>query len=243
MKDSLGDRMKGLEDRYTHDSFLPTLPVIVRLDGKSFHTWTRGLDRPFDFEFKSLMVEVTKSLLLETHAIIGYSQSDEITLIFYNDNPEGQIYFDGKTFKINSVCSSIATAHFNSKKDSFEKFKNKPLAYFDCRSFQVPNQWEAINCLIWRENDATRNSILSVGQAMFSHKKLQGASCKQIQEMLFQEKGINWNDYSSDCKKGTYLRRLPGRIEEIDMPPLSRIENAPDVIFNEAKPIMKEGSR
>ena len=75
------------------------------------------------------------------------------------------------------------------------------------------------------------------------HKKLQGLSCKEIQEELFKQKGINWNDYPDKFKKGTYLRRLPGKIEEINMPPLSKIENAPEVIFNGAKPIMKEGSR
>lgn len=238
--DSLGDRIKFYEKRFTSDMFLPNLPVIVRLDGKAFHGWTKGLDRPFDSEFKIVMCMITKQLIKETSAVIGYTQSDEITLVLYTKEIKSQIFFDGKVSKINSVCASMASAYFNNKTKEFGKFDNKPLAFFDCRSFQVPSEWEAINSLLWRELDATRNSILSVGQANFSHKEMQGLSCAQVQEKLFQEKNINWNDYPYYYKKGTYYRRDPEGIQELKIPPLTKIYNAPDVFFNGADIILKE---
>lgn len=243
MNDSLGDRIKSYENRFTSDTFLPTLPVIIRLDGKSFHRWTKGLDRPFDTEFKIVMCDVTKQLIHETGAKVGYTQSDEITLILYHEDYKSQVYFQGKVFKINSICASMATAYFNYKVKESYKFQNKHLAFFDCRSFQVPNLWEAVNCLIWRELDATRNSILSVGQANFSHKEMQGLNCSEIQEKLFQEKGINWNNYPYYCKKGTYFGRSENGIQELKIPPLTKILNAPEVLFNNAKIILKESNQ
>jgi tRNA(His) guanylyltransferase len=234
MNESLGDRMKSYENRFTNDSFLPNLPVIVRLDGKAFHSWTKGIEKPFDKNFVKLMCDTAVALIGETHPVIAYIQSDEITLIFYKEDFKSQIYFDGKVFKLNSVCASIATAYFNYYAQ--ENFSDKPLAFFDCRSFQVPSKWEAVNCLIWRELDATRNSILSAGQANFSQKQLQGLNIKQIQEKLFQEKGINWNDYPDYFKKGTYITRNG----ELNIPPLNKIFNAPEVIFDGVVPLDKE---
>ncbi len=240
---SLGDRMKGYEGQFTHDQFLPTLPVVVRLDGKSFHSWTKGLVRPFDQDFVYLMKLVTAKLVKETSALVGYTQSDEITLILYKEDPKSQIYFDGKVFKLISVCASMATAFFNDAVPSIPNLKGKPLAFFDCRAFQVPNKWEAVNCLVWREQDATRNSILSLGQAHFSHTKLHGKSCAEIQEMLFQEYKINWNDLEPSLKKGTYVRLAEGEAWNMDIPPLQKIANGPEVIFNNAAVILKEGQR
>ena len=193
-KTSLGDRIKFYEKQYTHYRTLPLIPTIVRIDGKNFSKWCRGLDKPFDLDFVNIMERTTKALVEESNAIIGYTQSDEITLVFYTDNTKSQIYFDGKIYKMTSVLASLATAKFNFYvKDqvgrtgqSTEKtllLTRKPDALFDCRVFQVPTKEEAVNCLIWREQDATRNSILSVGQAYFSANKLHGKNVKEIQEI------------------------------------------------------------
>lgn len=233
--------MKGYEGQFTFDQFLPTLPVIVRLDGKAFHSWTRGLQRPFDQDFAGIMAMVTSKLVEETSAVVGYTQSDEITLILYKEDPKSQIYFDGKVFKLISVCASMATAYFN--KVSSKSFPDKPLAFFDCRAFQVPSKWEAVNCLVWREQDATRNSILSLGQAHFSHTQLHGKSCAEVQEMLFQSFDINWNDLQTWEKRGTYVKYKEGRHTSLDIPPLQKIANGPEVIFDNAAVILKEGQR
>lgn len=218
-KDSLGDRMKEYESTYTQ-KLLPLIPTIARLDGKSFHSWTKGLDRPFDTNFLTVMKETTKELIQESGSILGYTQSDEITLLFYSDNPKSKIFFDGKHQKMISVLASMCTRSFyltldkqiwecNSKEqfNKAELLANKPIPLFDCRVFQVPTKEEAVNCLIWREQDATRNSIQSVGQAHFSHKELHNKSCSQIQEMLFQEFHINWGeDFTNSQKRGTYFK-------------------------------------
>jgi tRNA(His) 5'-end guanylyltransferase len=282
MFDSLGDRMKRYEKVETGQRFMPFLPIIARIDGKAFHSWTRGLDRPFDQDFMQIMRSVTRMLVEETGAIVGYTQSDEISLIFYTDKPNSQIFFDGKKFKMTSILASMATAYFNKALDFIiwkinaeENFKkaeflsSKPPALFDCRVWQVPTQQEAINYLIWRENDAARNSIQSVGQANFSHKELQGKGQKEIQEMLFQQKGINWDGYSSAEKRGSYfvkdiVRRQLTEEERKNLPPkheakanpnlfvdrtevknhhfprLTQIENQVDVIFNKHFVRLKE---
>jgi tRNA(His) 5'-end guanylyltransferase len=233
--------MKSYEEQFTKDQFLPTLPVIVRLDGKAFHSWTRGLARPFDKSFAAIMSDVTSRLVIETSAVVGYTQSDEITLVLHKEDPKSQIYFDGKVFKLISVCASMATALFN--KEASLIFPDKPLAFFDCRAFQVPSKWEAVNCLVWREQDATRNSILSLGQAHFSHTQLHGKSCAQVQEMLFQSFDINWNDQEDWEKRGIYVKYKEGERFVLDIPPLQKIANGPEVIFDNAAVILKEGQR
>lgn len=233
----LGDRMKEYEAQFTHDQFMRTLPVIVRLDGRAFHSWTKGLERPVDERFMRIMQTVTGRLVKETGAVIGYTQSDEITLILYQADFKSQIYFDGKVFKLISVCASLATAAFNDFARA--EFPEKPSATFDCRAFQVPDKWEAVNCLIWREQDAVRNSILAQGQAKFSHRQLHGLSCAEIQEKLFSEHGVNWASLPDSVRKGTYVRVEEGVPQEVRLPPLQKIANGPDVIFDRINPEMK----
>lgn len=276
---ALGTRMKQYEKLYTRKA-MPLLPVIARLDGKSFHTWTQGLHRPFDQDFMNIMQTTTKKLVQETGAVIGYTQSDEITLIFYSNNPESQIFFDGKLEKMTSVLASMCTACFNEELTIYKRkmailrvehrFKYKPLAMFDCRVFQVPTLYEAGNCLIWRELDATRNSILSVAQSKFSHKEMQGKNTSELQEMMFQLDGTNWSqDYTAVEKRGSYFRKvkverpftakeleqLPPRhnakanpnlivertdIVEVVFPKLNSIYNLVECVFKGAEPIIKE---
>lgn len=259
--DSLGDRMKLYESQMAGDRCMPLLPICARIDGKAFHTWTRDLPRPFDKTLHHLFVGTTVFLVEETGARIGYTQSDEITLVWYSDDIESQVFFDGKVHKMVSVLASMATGFFNrTATDVFDDVR--PLAFFDCRVWQVPTLSEAANVLVWRELDATRNSIQMAAQAQYSHKELLNKNQSAMQDMLHQ-KGINWNDYPDWAKRGTYVQRKKRtriltdaereRIPEkyrpaadaqvertdtlvLDLPPLTRITNREAVLFAGEEP-------
>jgi tRNA(His) 5'-end guanylyltransferase len=222
-KVSLGDRMKLYEDHETSRTFIPLLPIIVRLDGKSFHSFTRGLQRPYDERMSQLMKEVTKQLVTFSSAKIGYTQSDEITLVLYSDNLDSQVFFDGSVFKTISILASFASATFNKFMPEYLPEKEKEIPLFDCRAWNVPSKDEAVNCLIWRELDATKNSISMAAQSYFPHKQLIGKTGSDKQEMLFSV-GINWNDYPAFFKRGVYIQRRKVvrkyTVTEIDKLPL-----------------------
>ena len=251
-KDDLGDRIKMYESNYSL-KLLPTLPVVVRLDGKSFSRFTKGLQRPYDKRLSDLMIETTKFLLKEFNFNIGYTQSDEITLAFYNKDPKSQIDFNGKLFKLQSTLAAYTSVFFNKNLIKYLPEKVGEFPTFDCRAFNVPTLEECVNAIYWRELDATKNSISMASSTFYSHKQLQNKNSKDKQEMLFQ-KGVNWNDYPSFFKRGTYVQRkrvnrkfttdelskLPKKhkafsnpdlkierwdIKKLDVPPLSKIEN------------------
>lgn len=267
---NLSDRMKLYEQIGAGHSLIPNLPTLVRIDGKAFHTWTRGLARPYSEPLQKLFDDVTGYLVSATNAVIGYTQSDEITLILWNyAKPESQIMFDGRVAKLTSVLASMATARFNQLVPLHLPQKDGELAFFDCRVWNVPSEEEAVNCVVWRELDATRNSIQSAAYALYSQKQLHQKDTKEMQEMIFQ-KGINWNDYPTRFKRGGYFRRvlverkftvaelgvLPPsheahknpnllikrhKIQQLDLPPLLRIPNRVDVIFRNAEPLVDSG--
>jgi tRNA(His) 5'-end guanylyltransferase len=204
-KDCLGDRMKKYEAQYSQRLLAKTY-VICRIDGKSFHTFTRGLSRPYDTRLSTLMVETTKHLIKEAGAKFGYTQSDEISLLFYTVDIKSELPFGGKVNKFNSILSSMATFYFNRGKCKVLPEKVDTPAYFDCRTFVVPKKDEVVNYFLWRERDAVKNSISMAAQSLYSHKELQGKHSGDMQEMLFA-KGKNWNDYPKFFKSGTYLQR------------------------------------
>ena len=208
MEDALGDRMKMLEAREAGRRTLPLLPICARLDGKCFSKFTKGLHRPFDLRMQSLMLDVTLKLVEETNACIGYTQSDEISLIYYSSTYASQVFFDGKIQKMVSVLASMATAHFNKLVPQYLYLEEKKdeLAYFDCRVWDVPTKEEAVNTILWRELDATKNAISMAARTVYSHKELMHKTCSEMQEMLFQ-KGINFNDYPSFFKRGAFVQR------------------------------------
>lgn len=254
----LSDRMKMYEKMYTSDKAMPLLPVCARIDGRAFHTLTSKMERPFDYNFMNVMREVTKRLVQETNADIGYTQSDEITLIWSNQDTSSEIFFNGKFFKMTSMLASMATAFFNAQRHKMTTVNTD--AFFDCRVWQVPTLEEAANVLLWRELDAARNSVFMVARAHFSHNQVQNKNTNELQEMLFIEKGINWNDFSNECKRGTYFKRaemltkfsaeeidkLPEKHEarvnpdleikrsvvvQWDLPRLTTIQNKAEVLF------------
>ena len=242
-KDSLGDRMKEYE-YITRNYLTRKLPVIIRLDGKAFHSFTRGFKKPFDEVFVKSMQETMKYLCENVQGcVLGYCQSDEITLALVDyQSREASAWFDNNIQKMVSVSASMATLAFNrvfaneccqwfennidwndpdvvNANDDIKKLFNayskacEKGGMFDSRVFTLPKE-EIVNCLIWRQQDATRNSIQSVGQANFSHNQLHGKSCSNIQDMLMLEKGINWNDYPTHLKRGSCCIKKPFKINE-----------------------------
>lgn len=263
MIDKLGDRMKLYEQMEAGRKLMPGLPICVRVDGRAFHTFTRGMKRPYDEDMSVAMIETMKFLVEQTDACIGYVQSDEISLVLSDIKAP---MFDGKIAKLNSVIASMATAKFNEV--IHKSYPNKPLAFFDCRCWNVPNRTEAVNNILWREFDATKNSISMAARSVYSDAQLLGKNSSEKQDMLM-EKGINWNDYPVFFKRGTYARRvvisrkftdeelseLPehhearnnpdllitrSSIEVIDMPIFTKVMNRNEVVFDGAMPIVAE---
>ena len=226
---TLGDRMKDNYENITRYYLTRRMPVIIRLDGRSFHTFTRGFKKPFDDILVSTMQDTMKYLCENIQGcVLGYTQSDEISVVL-TDYAEitTDAWFGNNLQKMCSVSASMATMAFtkyfvkNIKEcermalignivlfEDDEKYINvlkkaiEKGAMFDSRVFTIPKE-EVCNYLIWRQQDATRNSIQSVGQANFSQKELRGKSCNNIQDMLMLQKGINWNDYCTTLKRGS----------------------------------------
>jgi tRNA(His) 5'-end guanylyltransferase len=220
MKDPLGDRMKDFYEDRTRYKLARRTNTIIRIDGKAFHTYTKGLQRPFD---QGLMEDMNKTAEYLCQNIqgakFGYVQSDEISILITDyDDIDTHAWFDGNLQKITSIAASLATAKFNQlrimrhmenamiflEQEHIEEFK---MAHFDARVFQIPYQEEVINYFIWRQQDATRNSISSVAQSLYSAKELNGKKTSDMQEMIFQ-KGINWNDFTPREKRGSIIRRV-----------------------------------
>lgn len=232
----LEERMKMYEKNYSPNRLMPNLPALIRLDGKAFHTLTRNCIKPFDCGLHGLMTCVLESLVLETNAVAGYTQSDEITLLLHSDDFRSQIYFDGKRDKINSILAAKASIAFNDAvrlSDHQDKYQHDGI--FDCRCWNVPNKTEACNVFIWREQDAVRNSISALAQYELGHSKCQNKSSIELQELVFQEKGINWNDLPQNQKNGTFILRKTnnGRREFVTsyLPRLTAIANLENVLF------------
>lgn len=265
-KDAFGNRMKNFEGMEAGRRFMPLLPIVARLDGKGFSKFTKGLVRPFDKRLADLMTETVKYLVEETNACCGYTQSDEITLAWYSSDMRSQIYFNGRIQKMVSVLAAKCTNRFNRLLPTAipEKADKEPV--FDCRVWALPTLEEGANAFLWREFDATKNSISMAASHYYSHKELMNKTGNEKQEMLFQ-KGINWNDYPDFFRRGSYIQRrivkrkltaedlatLPEKhnarnnpdleierseYRKIDMPPLNRVTNRVRVIFYGEEPIL-----
>ena len=240
VNDELGQRMKKFYETIPKTRLMRRCPVAIRLDGKAFHTFTRGFQKPFDEILVKAMQETMLYLCENIQGcVFGYTQSDEITLILVDYQTfKTDAWFDYEVQKMCSISASMATLAFN-------KFFNKSLndwgkktfdwwdmggtynpvdpdllsqlqtynaalekgAMFDARVFNIPKE-EVTNLVYWRQLDATRNSIQMVGQANFSHKELQNKSCNDIQDMLMNQKGINWNDFPPYLKRGSACKKV-----------------------------------
>lgn len=237
VSDMLGNRMKEYERRNQYWLQRRT-PVAIRVDMKAGHSFTGGFQRPFDKIFVKSIQETAKFMCENIQgAVLSFQQSDEITIILQDYKTlTTDAWFDYRTDKLCSISASMATMAFN-------KFFTKNVNYFemtheyddtineycttlvnaaekgamfDARCFNIPKE-EVCNLIYWRQLDATRNSIQMVGQANFSHKELQNKSCNQIQDMLFQEKGINWNDFPTHLKRGSCCVKKEIQDERFDI--------------------------
>lgn len=255
-KDSLGDRMKGNYESVTKTKLVKRMPVAIRIDGKAFHTFTRGFNKPYDLVLSRAM-ELTTQKLCENiqGCVFGYTQSDEITLILVDYKTlDTSAWFDNEVQKMCSISASMATmwfakmfekcvVDFNRKMDvratpiDDEQFIDEYYfpddvleeygikdnetalglakkytsacekgAMFDSRVFNIPKE-EVCNLLIWRQQDATRNSIEMLGRAYFSDKELFKKNCSNIQDMLMEQHGVNWNNISTRFKRGLCCAR------------------------------------
>lgn len=217
-KTSLGTRMKNYE-RVNSIHLTPRMPLIIRIDGKAFHTYTRKFDKPYDQELFNAMVITTQQLCENiSGAKLGYIQSDEISILITDyDSLETQAWFDKKLQKIVSVSASLATGMFNTYIKSVDESKlpKNSTAFFDSRAFVLPKE-EVCNYFIWRQQDAVRNSIQGLGQSYFSHNNLHGLNCNQIQDKLMLEREINWNDVDTDFKRGCCVYKGEGRGFTVD---------------------------
>ena len=213
-KDSLGDRMKGYESltvtRIPKNSYM-----VIRLDGKAFHTYTKGFKRPFDKKLVSAMQETTKYLCESIQGVkFGYTQSDEITLIITDFDKEGtQQLFDGKIQKITSITASMATMKFNhimresNNIDRFGMFDSRVFAFErDNKDYDALE--EAINCVIWRQQDCIRNSVSMVAQSVFSHTQLHKKNVKDMLQMLKDSDELDWDKYKNFLRVGTAVRKV-----------------------------------
>ena len=222
--DELGTRMKFNYEEVSKTRLSRRTPVAIRIDGKAFHTFTRGLKKPFDEILIKSMQDTMKYLCENIQGcVFGYTQSDEITLILIDyQTLTSQAWFNYEVQKMCSIAASMATMAFNKAfKGYCDEFDEKiwktkeELEYattlsvcirkgamFDARCFNIPKE-EVTNLIYWRQLDATRNSIEMVGHANFSQKELHCKSCNDIQDMLHEQKGINWNDFPTEQKRGS----------------------------------------
>lgn len=215
---TLAERMKENYENRTRYKLMRRCPVIIRLDGKSFSKYTKGLKKPFDQGLLEDMQQTAKFLCKNIMgAKCAYTQSDEITILITDfDRLETQAWFDNNLQKICSISASMATAYFNQlrtrrkalqeEKPTLRELYNIPLAFFDARVFQISEPEEVVNNFIWRQRDAVKNSISMLGQSLYSSTELHKKNSNQVQEMCFQ-KGINWNDLSCYKKRGTFVSK------------------------------------
>ena len=212
-KDTLGDRMKGYEGVWKQT--LPNrMPVIIRVDGKAFHTYTRGCKKPYDKNLIEVMNETAIKLCKSISTVqMAYVQSDEISLLLHPYKKlQSQAWFDNQIQKMVSISAATASVEFTMNSWRIWRPENEEMwniddltnyqkdAYFDSRVFVLPEH-EVVNYFIWRQQDATRNSVQMLARALYSHKECTDKNNSELQEMCFQ-KGRNWNDEPTSFKRG-----------------------------------------
>ena len=231
---TLGERMKEYEMQ-SRTRLLRRTPVIIRLDGCHFHTFTKGLSKPYDQELMNIMQDTMVYLCQNIQGCcFGYTQSDEITLVLIDyKNINSSAWFDNQVQKICSVAASLATNYFNKGIINFlDWLHNKDIVFnqhtynlwhsklfmasFDARAFNIPEN-EIINNLIWRQQDCTRNSINLLGQQYFSHNELHGIKANDLQNKLLIEKNVNWNNEPTSFKRGSCCYKQEGGVWCLDL--------------------------
>lgn len=247
--DSLGDRMKEQYENRTRIMLPRRTYTIIRVDGKAFHTLTKGFDKPFDKHLMMIMDMVAVTMCEEIQgAKLAYVQSDEISILLTDfESPQTEAWFNGNLQKICSISAAIATAKFNDAtldayiNGGLMKFEPKDLALFDSRVYTIPDPIEVENYFIWRQQDASRNSIQMATRAVYSHNECENKNMKDMHDML-HAKGINWNDYSAREKRGgLIIKDFTGEIIDVDPPVYKKAwmaKGAP--IFTQERQILRD---
>lgn len=212
MSDTLGDRMKGYEG--ASRTVLPAkMPVIVRVDGRAFHTYASDAEKPFDRKLMNAMNEVALKLCREmSNAVLAYVQSDEISVLLVDyKSPDTQAWFGGVIAKMVSIAASYASVEMTMQsRHVFLEGQTGSYhreATFDARAFVLPKE-EVCNYFIWRQQDWVRNSLQMLSRSLYSHKELDGKGQSQMHEMCFQ-KGVNWAKLDNDLRRGRGIIKRP----------------------------------
>lgn len=219
-KTSLGDRMKSYEKVTTNIKLMPRTPVVIRLDGKAFHTYTKRCYKPYDKDLSEVREQTLKYLCENIQGVIfGYSQPDELSLVLKDwDTYDTQGWFDNKLQKLCSVSSSICTYAFNLLAAGLDGERTKGPdkftmpALFDSRVFNLPKE-EVVNYLIWRQQDCERKSFQMLAQNLYPHKELQNLSHPQLLTKIAQEKGIIWGNMPNKQKRGEFWVKGLGLVD------------------------------
>lgn len=246
MNDALSNRMKRYEN-VNRNYLTPRTYTIIRVDGKAFHTFTKKFKRPFDEDLVDMMNMTALYLAKKVQGCkLAYVQSDEISLVLTDfDDLNTSAWFDGNIQKIVSVSASMATAEFNRRLlmnniqsgkwviephcMTVDEISNMKFAEFDSRTYTIPTKTEVTNYLVWRQKDATRNSIAMVAQSLCSTEELKHKNGDQQQELIFQ-KGQNWNDYDDGLKRGRLIMRVAESIPFTPSPKqLTRTDGEPTI--------------
>jgi len=224
-KNSIGGRMKQNYENVFKYKLPERMPVIIRLDGRAFHTLTAKSDKPFDKNFIDLMDETAEYLCKEIQGVqLAYIQSDEISLLLHNYKKlDSQSWFNNEIQKMCSISAGLASAYFtmvyNESIIAYRNHRNTlQLSQFDSRCFVIPEE-EVCNYFIWRQKDWERNSIQMLAQSLYSHKELMNKNTAELNELCFQ-KGKNWNDLEVSLKRGrscVYNLQHSGKIDDIDV--------------------------
>ena len=208
-KDSLGDRMKNNYENIWKTKLPMRMPVIIRLDGRAFHTLTKKCIKPFDPIFIEVMQNTTNWLCNSIQgAELAYTQSDEISILLHNYKKlESQAWFDNEIQKIVSISAASASAYFSTIYNSYqhsqfpEKIHDFKVITFDSRVFVLPEN-EVCNYFIWRQQDWERNSIQMLAQSLYSSKQLHKKNKIELGKMCY-DKGKDWNELEPHLRRGT----------------------------------------
>lgn len=256
-EDTLGDYCKSLERVETDRRGAVGWPIYVRIDGAGFSRFTRGMERPFDPRMSQSMIDTTRAIMEDYHAAIGYTQSDEISLVFFDADHE--THHGGKFQKLVSRLASKATALFTvaALGNDLGDFVERMPPEFDARAFAVPSLAEAAKVLWWREIDAAKNAVSMAARAVCSHKELHNKNRDDMLAML-SDRGVDFEAYPRFFKHGTFIRRITEwreltteeldriperhrptgpvrrhRLVDLDMPPLHTPDSIEKAIFDD----------
>lgn len=204
MNMTIGERMKANYEDRSKSYLTRRTPVILRIDGKAFHSYAKGFYFPFDQTLLDSFIYSTERIMKDIQgAKCAYIQSDEVSIFITDfDRLNTEAWFNYDVQKMTSVASSLFTAYFN-----HYMIKTNPdigkIACFDARVFNLPKE-EVVNYFIWRQKDWERNSISMLARFYYSHSECQGKSLKQLNDMIY-EAGDNWNNLPIYWKRGVFI--------------------------------------